>query len=48
MNGKKDLTMETITDKAIAKLWFDNNKIFIQTTDGKELSQSLLWYRRLQ
>ncbi len=32
----------------INKLWFDDNKIFIQTDDGKELWQSLLWYRRLQ
>ncbi|MDR3267965.1 MAG: DUF2442 domain-containing protein [Tannerella sp.] len=40
--------METITDKTITKLWFDDNKIFILTADGKELWQSLLWYRRLQ
>jgi hypothetical protein len=32
----------------IKKLWFDDNKIFILTADGKELWQSLLWYRRLQ
>ncbi|MDR1381337.1 MAG: DUF2442 domain-containing protein [Tannerella sp.] len=32
----------------IKKLWFDDNKIFILTDDGKEFWQSLLWYRRLQ
>ncbi|MDR1610642.1 MAG: DUF2442 domain-containing protein [Candidatus Symbiothrix sp.] len=32
----------------IKKLWFDDNKIFILTDDGKEFWQSLLWYHRLQ
>ena len=32
----------------INKLWFDDNKIFILTNEGRELWQSLLWYRRLQ
>ncbi|MDR3184441.1 MAG: DUF2442 domain-containing protein [Prevotellaceae bacterium] len=32
----------------IKQLWFDNNKVFILTEDGKELWQSLLWYHRLQ
>jgi hypothetical protein len=32
----------------IKKLWFDDNKIFILTDEGKELWQSLLWYHRLQ
>jgi hypothetical protein len=32
----------------ISKLWFDDEKIFIQTNDGKELWQSLLWYHRLK
>ena len=31
----------------VNKLWFDNNKIFIQTDDEKEFGQSLLWYKRL-
>jgi hypothetical protein len=35
-------------DLKIKKLWFDDNKIFILTDNGKELWQSLLWYRRLQ
>jgi hypothetical protein len=29
------------------KLWFEDDKIFILTEDGKTLWQSLLWYRRL-
>ncbi|MDR0845499.1 MAG: DUF2442 domain-containing protein [Tannerella sp.] len=36
------------TEMKITKLWFDDNKIFIQTDGGKELWQSLLWYQRLQ
>ncbi len=35
-------------DIAIKKLWFENEKIFIQTTDGRILWQSLLWYPRLK
>ena len=31
----------------IEKLWFNDNKIFILSDDGKELWQSLLWYPRL-
>ncbi|MDR3250837.1 MAG: DUF2442 domain-containing protein [Tannerella sp.] len=40
--------METITDKEVAKIWFDDSNIYIQTIDGREFRQSLLWYRRLQ
>jgi hypothetical protein len=29
------------------KLWFEGDRIFILTKDGKTLWQSLLWYRRL-
>ena len=29
------------------KLWFEDNKIFIRTNEGKILWQSLLWYSRL-
>jgi hypothetical protein len=36
------------TELKIKKLWFDDNKIFIYTDDGRELWQSLLWYHRLQ
>jgi hypothetical protein len=36
------------TQITIDKLWFDDNKIFIQTIDGKVLWQSLLWYYRLR
>ncbi|GAP71686.1 hypothetical protein SAMD00024442_16_47 [Candidatus Symbiothrix dinenymphae] len=32
----------------ISKLWFEDEKIFIQTDDGRELWQSLLWYPRLK
>lgn len=35
------------TEVKISKLWFDNDKIFIRTEDGRELWQSLLWYHRL-
>lgn len=31
----------------IQKLWFDEEKIFILTDDGRQLWQSLLWYPRL-
>lgn len=31
----------------VEKLWFDGEKIFILTDDGRELWQSLLWYPRL-
>ncbi|MCL2097733.1 MAG: DUF2442 domain-containing protein [Bacteroidales bacterium] len=37
--------METKLD--INKLWFDENKIFIQTKNKKKYAQSLLWYKRL-
>jgi hypothetical protein len=36
------------TELKIKKLWFDDNKIFIHTDDGREFWQSLLWYHRLQ
>jgi hypothetical protein len=36
------------TEMRISKLWFDDNKVFIRTDEGKELWQSLLWYQRLQ
>lgn len=36
--------METL----IKKPWFENEKIFIQTDDGRVLWQSLLWYSRLK
>ncbi|GHT50663.1 hypothetical protein AGMMS49982_06400 [Bacteroidia bacterium] len=32
----------------ISKLWFEDEKIFIQTDDGRKLWQSLLWYPRLK
>ena len=35
------------TELKIKKLWFNDNKIFVQTEEGKELCQSLLWYTRL-
>jgi hypothetical protein len=47
MNGIKYLKNKPEKMK-IKKLWFNDNKIFIITGDGKELWQSLLWYRRLQ
>ena len=31
----------------IRKLWFANNRIYIQTTEGEELYQSLYFYPRL-
>ncbi len=31
----------------VKRLWFENDKIFILTTEGKTLWQSLLWYPRL-
>jgi hypothetical protein len=36
------------TEIKIKRLWFENNRIYIETEDGKELWQSLLWYPRLQ
>ena len=35
-------------DILIKKLWFEDEKIFIQTSEGKTLWQSLLWYPRLK
>ncbi len=32
----------------VVKLWFVDNKIYIETENGKRLWQSLLWYPRLQ
>ncbi|MCX4291132.1 MAG: DUF2442 domain-containing protein [Odoribacter sp.] len=32
----------------IKKLWFEDEKIFIQTGDGKVFWQSFLWYPRLK
>lgn len=32
----------------VKKLWFENDKIFVLTTDEKTLWQSLLWYPRLK
>ncbi len=31
-----------------SKLWFDDNKVFIETEDGKVLGQSLRWYPLLR
>ena len=31
----------------ISKLWFENDRIYILTDDGRQLWQSLLYYRRL-
>ena len=32
----------------ISKLWFENDRIYILTDDGRTLWQSLLYYRRLR
>lgn len=32
----------------ISKLWFENDRIYIQTDDGRTLWQSSLYYRRLR
>ena len=32
----------------VVRLWFDDDKIFIETDEGKRLWQSLLWYPRLK
>ncbi|MDR1757189.1 MAG: DUF2442 domain-containing protein [Culturomica sp.] len=32
----------------IQKLWFEDEKVFILTDDGRKLWQSLLWYPRLK
>lgn len=32
----------------IQKLWFEDEKVFILTDEGKKLWQSLLWYPRLK
>lgn len=32
----------------LTKIWFDNNRIYGLTDDGRTLWQSLLYYRRLQ
>ncbi|MDR1896662.1 MAG: DUF2442 domain-containing protein [Prevotellaceae bacterium] len=44
-NVRRKINMET--EMNISKLWFVDNKIYIQTADGKEFWQSLLWYQRL-
>ncbi|MDR2149010.1 MAG: DUF2442 domain-containing protein [Tannerella sp.] len=35
------------TELNVKRLWFDGDRIFMETEDGKKLSQSLLWYHRL-
>ena len=35
-------------DITVKKIWFEDEKIFIQTADEKTLWQSLLWYPRLK
>lgn len=35
-------------DMEITKLWLEDGKVFIHTSDGKTLWQSLLWYPRLK
>lgn len=35
-------------DITVKKLWFESEKIFIQTVEDKILWQSLLWYSRLK
>lgn len=32
----------------ISKFWFENDRIYVQTDDGRTLWQSLLYYRRLR
>jgi hypothetical protein len=34
--------------KQIKKLWFADNRLFIETVDGKKLSQPMLFFPRLQ
>ena len=31
----------------ITKIWFDNDRLYGMTDDGKTVWQSLLWYKRL-
>ncbi len=35
-------------EMTVKRLWFEDEKIFIETEDGKVLWQSLLWYPRLK
>ena len=35
------------TQLKVKRLWFEDNKLFIQTEDGTTLGQPLLWYKRL-
>jgi len=34
--------------KTVNKLWFDNERIFIETIDGKKQSQPMRFFPRLQ
>jgi hypothetical protein len=34
--------------KAITKLWFENERIYIETKEGEIQSQSMIFYPRLQ
>lgn len=34
-------------ESKIVKIWFDNDRIYGQTDDGRQLWQSLLYYKRL-
>jgi len=43
MSGEELLKIKTEPDK----IWYEDNKIFILTKEGKTLWQSLLWYNRL-
>ena len=33
--------------KTVNKLWFENNRIFIETTNGEILSQPMRFFKRL-
>jgi hypothetical protein len=36
------------TEIKIKRLWFENDRIYVETEDNRALWQSLLWYPRLQ
>lgn len=48
MADEELLTNTDSVPMRITKIWFDDNRIYGQTVDGRILWQSLLYYKRLQ
>jgi hypothetical protein len=40
--------LDKIADATAVNVWFDNEKIYIQLTDGRELGAPIDWFLRLR